>query len=210
MWLYSDAVLRVCMGQRWESAGVFYAAVAKAVRSGWAQPVRCDTNYLTLLCSRFSSPGFYYGRGLWPISVTSLHRLVYIPSGTTEIPVHSKVVPFRFGTKGHVFSEKENQEKALVITPATKQAAAFTCLALTAIFGGTQVAPETSSLFANSMGTANNCVTVVRPLTVQLYAYCSSASTAHFTLYQIPNTVPAGFCDHPPSEGLRSLKPARV
>merc|ERR1719150_1041369 len=22
-------------------------------------------------------------------------------------------------------------------------------------------------------------------------------------------TVPAGFCDHPPSEGLRSLKPAR-
>ena len=23
------------------------------------------------------------------------------------------------------------------------------------------------------------------------------------------NTVPAGFCDHPPSEGLRSLKPAR-
>ena len=109
---------------------------------------------------------------------------MYILSGTTEIPVHSKVVPFRFGTKGHVFfCEKDKQEKALVITPATKQAAAFTCLALTAIFGGTQVASETSSLFANSMGTANNCVTVVSPLTVQLYAYCSSASTAHFTLY---------------------------
>ena len=38
------------------------------------------------------------------------------------------------------------------------------------------------------------------------FSRMGSSQTIHFSRF---NTVPAGFCDHPPSEGLRSPKPAR-